>query len=427
MEANFLLNKLKVVGQLKQCLNIPKQTCERHLHTLINDGRYRSGQSWCKYRYNRKTLLSHNWNYLAASGVPVYLMRDRFSEHQHRDIYHLCDKNRLQKYNKRLGHGLFLPASNVSIQHRPVSFGTKAILDASPPKVQPYLRLLRFDKPIGTYLLFWPCTWSIGLAAQAGHLPDLYLLALFGLGSLIMRGSGCIINDMWDRDIDKKVERTKTRPLASGELTPFQALVFLGGNLSLALAILLQLNWNSVFLGAASMILVIAYPLAKRYTYWPQVVLGVTLNWGVLIAWSALKGSLEWPVLPLYTACVVYTMFYDTIYSHQDKYDDMLIGVKSTALKFGDQTKIWLTGFSSMMIGCLTLTGHMCDQTWPYYTAVALTGTHLAHQLYTVDLNNPEDCLKKFKSNTQLGAVLFIGIVMGTLLKPKEKENEETS
>ncbi|XP_060562122.1 4-hydroxybenzoate polyprenyltransferase, mitochondrial-like isoform X2 [Ruditapes philippinarum] len=426
MEANFLLNKLKVVGQLKQCVNFPKQISKKHLHTLLNEGRYRSGQSWCKYRYNRNTLLSHNWNHLAASGVPVYLMQDRLSDHQHRDIYHLCDKNRLQKY-KRLEHGLILPATNVSIHHRPVSFGTKAILDASPPKVQPYLRLLRFDKPIGTYLLFWPCTWSIGLAAQAGHLPDLYLLALFGLGSLIMRGSGCIINDMWDRDIDKKVERTKTRPLASGELTPFQALVFLGGNLSLALAILLQLNWNSVFLGAASMILVIAYPLAKRYTYWPQVVLGVTLNWGVLIAWSALKGSLEWPVLPLYTACVVYTMFYDTIYSHQDKYDDMLIGVKSTALKFGDQTKIWLTGFSSMMIGCLTLTGHMCGQTWPYYTAVALTGTHLAHQLYTVDLNNPEDCLKKFKSNTQLGAVLFIGIVMGTLLKPKEKENEETT
>jgi hypothetical protein len=148
MEANFLLNKLMVVGQLKQCLNFPKQTCRKHLHILSNGGSYRSGQSWCKYRYNRKTLLSHNWNHLAASGVPVYLMQDRLSEHQHRDIYHLCDKNRLQKY-KRLEQGLFLPATNVLIQHRPVSFGTKAILDASPPKVQPYLRLLRFDKPIG--------------------------------------------------------------------------------------------------------------------------------------------------------------------------------------------------------------------------------------------------------------------------------------
>lgn len=315
-----------------------------------------------------------------------------------------------------------IPAGS-SIQDRSISY-TQKILEATSPRIQPYLRLLRFDKPIGTYLLFWPCTWSIGLAAQAGHLPDLYMLALFGLGSFVMRGSGCIINDMWDRDIDCKVERTRARPLASGELSPFQALVFLGGNLSIALTILLQLNWYSVFLGAASMILVVLYPLAKRYTYWPQVVLGVTLSWGVLVAWSALRGSLELPVVPLYTACVLYTMFYDTIYSHQDKYDDMLIGVKSTALKFGDQTKVWLTGFSSVMIGCLALTGQMCDQTWPYYIALTATGAHLAHQLFTVDLNNPDDCLKKFKSNTQLGAILFLGIVLGNLLKPSDDENK---
>ncbi|XP_076447823.1 4-hydroxybenzoate polyprenyltransferase, mitochondrial-like isoform X2 [Babylonia areolata] len=293
----------------------------------------------------------------------------------------------------------------------------KAILEASPPSLQPYMRLIRFDKPIGTMLLFWPCTWSIALAAEPGHLPDPWILALFGAGAFFMRGAGCIINDMWDSDFDKKVERTKQRPLASGELTHFQALVFLASQLSISLGILLQLNTYSILLGAASMVLVVLYPLAKRFTYWPQIMLGVTLNWGVLLAWSGLKGSLDCTVAPLYLACVLYTMFYDTIYSHQDKYDDMLIGVKSTALKLGDSTKPWLAGFSSLMIGGLSLTGVMCDQTWPYFVGVAGVAAHLARQLYTVDLNNAEECAAKFRSNSNLGFFLFMCIVAGTLLR----------
>ncbi|KAL4226454.1 Para-hydroxybenzoate--polyprenyltransferase [Mactra antiquata] len=144
-----------------------------------------------------------------------------------------------------------------------------------------------------------------------------------------------------------------------------------------------------------------------------------------MLGWCAVKGNLDWPILPLYAGCLLWTLMYDTIYAHQDKYDDMLIGVKSTALKFGDQTKPWLTGFSTGMIGCLLLTGHLSDQTWPYYAAVVTTAAHLAHQIYTVDLNNPDDCLKKFKSNTQLGAVMFIGIVLGTLLKTSKEEEEQ--
>ncbi|XP_045166286.1 4-hydroxybenzoate polyprenyltransferase, mitochondrial-like isoform X1 [Mercenaria mercenaria] len=425
MEAKLLQSKLKVLGQLTQCLILPKHTCIKHVYRHSFQCVHRSSQSWCKYRYDR-SWLSNNRNQLATSSVLMHQFPDRLTHHHHRDLYHLSDGPKLRKQS-RLKHVPVLqsvPACTPA-QQRAVSLSTKKILEASPPKIQPYLRLLRFDKPIGTYLLFWPCTWSIGLAAQAGHLPNLYLLALFGLGSFVMRGSGCIINDMWDKEIDKKVERTKTRPLASGELTPFQALVFLGGNLSVALAILLQLNWYSVFLGSASMVLVIAYPLAKRYTYWPQVVLGLTFNYGAMLGWCAVKGELDWPILPLYAGCLLWTLVYDTIYAHQDKYDDLLIGVKSTALKLGDQTKIWLTGFSSMMIGCLALTGQMCDQTWPYYTALTITGAHLAHQLYTVDLDNPDDCLKKFKSNTQLGAILFLGIVMGTLLKSKEDKHQK--
>ncbi|CAC5409777.1 COQ2 [Mytilus coruscus] len=310
-------------------------------------------------------------------------------------------------------------------QKRNLSVTPKAILDASPKSLQPYLRLIRFDKPIGTWLLYWPCTWSIGLAAAPGHFPDLWLLTLFGAGAFFMRGAGCIVNDMWDRDFDRKVERTKLRPLASGELTYFQGLCCLGGMLSVSLGILLQLNWYSVILGAASMVLVITYPLAKRVTFWPQAMLGVTLNWGVLIAWSAIQGSIQTPVVSLYFASVLYTMIYDSIYSHQDKYDDMLIGVKSTALKFGDKTKHWLSGFATIMIGGLTLTGVALDQTWPYYTGVSITAAHLAYQLYTVDLDNADDCAAKFRSNTGLGFVMFVSIVLGTLLKTQKNEIDQ--
>ncbi|CAI9719983.1 4-hydroxybenzoate polyprenyltransferase, mitochondrial [Octopus vulgaris] len=302
--------------------------------------------------------------------------------------------------------------------NRHFSFSTQKIVTAAPQHIQPYLRLIRLDKPIGTWLLYWPCTWSIAMAATPGHLPDLKMLTLFGVGALIMRGSGCIINDMWDRDFDKKVTRTVTRPIAAGEISRFEALVFLGSQLTLGLAILLQLNWYSVILGTTSMLFVTTYPLAKRFTYWPQIVLGITFNYGALLGWSAVRGSCDWPVvLPLYLSCVTWTLIYDTIYAHQDKSDDMKIGVKSTALKFGDQTKQWLAGSSVFMFGNLALSGYMCDQIWPYYTALTFTMLHVANQIYSVDLNNPADCAKKFLSNAKLGAVMFFGITLSNLLR----------
>lgn len=233
-----------------------------------------------------------------------------------------------------------------------------------------------------------------------------------------MRGAGCTINDMWDRDIDAKVWRTKDRPITSGQLTMFDALVFLGGQLGLGLLILLQLNWYSVLLGAASMSLVVLYPVAKRFTYWPQAVLGLAFNWGALIGWSAVQGQCNWAVcLPLSVACVSWTLIYDTIYAHQDKFDDIVLGIKSTALKFGDRTKYWLTGFATTMTSGLLATGLMCDQTWPYYTSVALIAAHLARQVVTLDIDNPDDCAKKFVSNRRVGMILFLGIVLGTYLK----------
>ncbi|XP_072243600.1 4-hydroxybenzoate polyprenyltransferase, mitochondrial [Leuresthes tenuis] len=307
---------------------------------------------------------------------------------------------------------------------RSFSLSAAAIVNSAPVQIQPYLRLMRLDKPIGTWLLYLPCTWSIALAAEPGYLPDLGMLALFGTGALLMRGAGCTINDMWDKDFDKQVARTASRPIASGEVSRMQALVFLGGQLSLALGVLLCLNYYSIALGASSLALVITYPLMKRITYWPQLALGLTFNWGALLGWSAIKGSCDWSVcLPLYFSGVMWTLIYDTIYAHQDKEDDIKVGVKSTALKFQEQTKPWLSGFTVAMMSGLVVAGVNAGQTLPYYAALTTVAIHLAHQIYKVDINKAEDCWREFISNRNLGLLLFLGIVAGNLWK----ESRETS
>jgi len=301
-----------------------------------------------------------------------------------------------------------------------------SLVSTLPSPLQPYLKLARLDKPIGSWLLFWPCGWSLCLATPAGQLPDLSLLALFGAGALVMRGAGCTINDMWDRNIDKAVERTKDRPITSGQVSLFDALVFLGGQLGVGLLILLQLNWYSVLLGAASMGLVITYPLMKRFTYYPQFVLGLAFNWGALLGWSAVLGACNWSiVLPLYCAGISWTMIYDTIYAHQDKYDDVILGVKSTAIKFGDQTPVCLSCFATTMLSCLAYCGWTTGQTWPYYGALLGVGGHLAMQIRTLDINNREDCAAKFVSNRWVGLGVFLGILTGTLVKKDEKVPEQ--
>ncbi|XP_030836947.1 4-hydroxybenzoate polyprenyltransferase, mitochondrial [Strongylocentrotus purpuratus] len=308
---------------------------------------------------------------------------------------------------------------------RHLSLSPAVIVNAAPSKMQPYLRLIRLDKPIGTWLLYLPCTWSIAMAASPGHFPDVYMLGIFGLGALLMRGAGCTINDMWDKDFDKSVERTKVRPLAAGEITQFQALCFLACQLSASLAILLSFNWYSVALGASSMLLVVSYPLMKRITYWPQAVLGMAFNWGAILGWAAIHGSCDWSVvLPLYVAGISWTLVYDTIYGHQDKNDDMLLGLKSTSIFMGDRTKQWLSGFGSLMIGGLVLSGYNAEQTIPYYLAISLAGAQLANQIWTVDINKPEDCWNKFHSNKRLGLIIFAGIVAGTLAKALPDSDE---
>ncbi|XP_017891281.2 4-hydroxybenzoate polyprenyltransferase, mitochondrial [Ceratina calcarata] len=303
------------------------------------------------------------------------------------------------------------------------------LVDNCPASMKPYLKLARIDKPIGSWLLFWPCGWSIAMAAPPGALPDLQLLALFGTGSFLMRGAGCTMNDISDQDIDKTVARTRDRPLVTGEISPVQSLIFLGSQLTLALLVLLQLNVYSIVLGASSLVIVTLYPLMKRVTYWPQLILGMCFNWGALLGWSAVHGSCDWSIcLPLYTAGVSWTLVYDTIYAHQDKVDDAIVGVKSTALKFGDRTKRYLSGFSTITTTGLIASGVLAAQTWPYYTAVGLVAGHLANQIYTLNTDDPADCAEKFKSNKTIGAILFAGIVLGNLVKQpsasKKKENE---
>ncbi|XP_075668232.1 4-hydroxybenzoate polyprenyltransferase, mitochondrial-like [Castanea sativa] len=283
-----------------------------------------------------------------------------------------------------------------------------------PKHVRPYALLARLDKPIGTWLLAWPCMWSISLAAIPGHLPDFKMMLLFGCGSLLLRGAGCTINDLIDRNIDIKVERTKLRPVASGLLSPFHGLCFLGFQLLLGLGILLQLNNYSCILGASSLLLVFSYPLMKRFTFWPQAYLGLTFNWGALLGWAAVKGSLDPAiVLPLYISGVFWTLVYDTIYAHQDKEDDLKVGVKSTALKFGDSTKEWITGFGIASISSLALCGYNAGIGWPYYAFLTAASGQLAWQIQTVDLSSRADCNRKFVSNKWFGAIIFSGILFG--------------
>lgn len=243
----------------------------------------------------------------------------------------------------------------------------------------------------GSWLLFWPCSWSIALSAPAGCLPDLSMLALFGAGAVIMRGAGCTINDMWDKDIDAKVQRTSNRPLVTKELTHLDAWFFLGAQLGFGLLILLELNWNSILLGASSLGLVIMYPLMKRITNWPQFVLGMTFNWGALLGYSAVHGEVLWSAcLPLYASGVCWTIIYDTIYAHQDRVDDLIVGVKSTALRFGKDTKKWLTGFAGLMSTGLVTSGLVCDLAWPYYASTLIIATHIGHQVcYCKQIRRP--------------------------------------
>ena len=284
----------------------------------------------------------------------------------------------------------------------------------APARVRPYLRLARLDRPIGTWLLLLPGWWSIALASSAW--PDLWLLVLFAIGAVVMRGAGCTLNDIADRDFDARVARTAGRPIPSGQVTVPQAAAFMAILLLIGLAVLLQFNAFAVAVGAASLILVAVYPFMKRITYWPQAWLGLTFNWGALLGWAAVRGDLALPAVVLYAAGLFWTLGYDTIYAHQDKQDDALIGVKSTALKLGAATKPWLAGFYGLTVALFAVCGIVAGLGWPFYAALALAAFHFGWQVRSVALDDDKDCLATFKSNRDVGLILFAGIVAGRLI-----------
>ncbi|HEY9536621.1 MAG TPA: 4-hydroxybenzoate octaprenyltransferase [Kiloniellaceae bacterium] len=286
------------------------------------------------------------------------------------------------------------------------------VLRLAPAAARPYLRLGRLDRPIGTWLLLFPGWWAIALGDAAANPGPSWLLYLyFGVGAVLMRAAGCTINDILDRDIDGRVARTATRPIPSGEVSLLQAGVFVATLMLVSLAILLQMNGLTVLLGCASLLLVFPYPLMKRITYWPQAWLGLTFNWGALIGWTAATGFLGWPALLLYLGGIAWTLGYDTIYAHQDKEDDALIGVKSLALRLGDGSKPWLTGFFAVALALFGSAGWAAGLDWPFWLGLAATGAQFAWQVADVDLDQPENCLAKFKSNRLAGWLLLAGII----------------
>jgi 4-hydroxybenzoate polyprenyltransferase len=283
-----------------------------------------------------------------------------------------------------------------------------------PAAARPYARLMRLDRPIGTWLLLFPCWWGIALAARAW--PDLRLLILFGIGALVMRGAGCTYNDIIDRDIDAQVARTKGRPIPSGQVTVRNAAIFLVAQLIVGLVILLQLNWHAIIVGAASLALVFSYPFMKRFTFWPQAWLGLAFNWGALFGWTAATGSLAWPPAILYLAGIIWTLGYDTIYALQDKTDDAIIGVRSTARLFGRVTPRWLIGFYAATLLLIAASGFVDRLDWPFDLVLIAAAAQATWQIATLKMDEPGDCLVKFKSNRWFGWLILIAIVAGKVL-----------
>jgi 4-hydroxybenzoate polyprenyltransferase len=286
-----------------------------------------------------------------------------------------------------------------------------------PASTLPYAQLMRLDRPVGWWLLLLPCWWGlvVGQIALGGGVPSLWHAGLFLAGAIVMRGAGCTLNDMADVDFDAKVERTKNRPIASGRVSRRQALVFLAVQALVGLVILLQFNWYTVLLGASSLLIVAIYPFMKRITHWPQFVLGLAFNWGALVGWTASHGALSPAALLLYAGGIAWTLGYDTIYAHQDKEDDVLIGVKSTALLFGANSKPWLGLFFGTALVLFGLALWFINAGLFAYLGLAAAAAHVLWQLQCFDHSDSALCLKLFKSNRTFGLLFLTGLLLDSI------------
>ncbi len=289
---------------------------------------------------------------------------------------------------------------------------------AAPASWRPYLRLARFDRPIGAWLLLFPCWWAQALAELSLQrpYPNPWYLVLFFIGAFVMRGAGCTYNDIVDREYDARVARTAARPIPSGQVSVAQACMFLVALCLIGLLVLLQFNTFTIVLGAASLLLIAVYPFMKRFTFWPQVVLGLTFKWGALVGWTAVTGSLSTPPIALYAGSVLWTIAYDTIYAHQDKEDDLAIGLKSTALRFGEATPSWLAAFYTGAILLWGCAGFLAGAHLAFFLALASTAAHFAWQIATLDTGDPGNCLDRFRSNQTVGWMLFLGLSADMIL-----------
>ena len=282
-----------------------------------------------------------------------------------------------------------------------------------------FIELTRLKKPIGYMLLFWPCVWGLTLAYDFSERLDLYFfyLLLFFLGSVLMRSAGCIVNDVLDRKFDKKVLRTKSRPIASGKISVFTALVYASILCLLALLVLINFNYFTIFLAFASMPLAFTYPLMKRYTYWPQLFLGITFNYGLLLAWISIQNEISIIAIVFYIGATFWTLGYDTIYGYQDINDDEIIGVKSTSIKFKNNPKKFILVCYLIFLISLILIGVLMNFKIFYYFFLIVTSFHLFFiQLKKLKVIDPNDCLKKFKSNNYLGLIILVNILIGKII-----------
>ncbi len=283
----------------------------------------------------------------------------------------------------------------------------------------PYAQLARWDRPIGWQLLMWPCFWSAALAGNAAMAQGafsfgrfVFHLFLFFLGAVAMRGAGCTYNDIVDHDIDMQVARTRSRPLPSGRVSRLQAKIFLLLQALVGLIVLLQFNGFTIFLGILSLGIVAIYPFAKRFTDWPQFFLGLAFSWGALVGWSAVFGSISFAAIALYIAAIAWTIGYDTIYAHQDKEDDALIGVRSTARLFGDATRWWLILLYGLTLLLLLIAFIAGGAAFPAYLGWLAAAILLVWQIAVLDIDDPANCLALFKSNNRVGAILFLRLTL---------------
>jgi 4-hydroxybenzoate polyprenyltransferase len=316
------------------------------------------------------------------------------------------------------------PAATPQVTNRPatgsVADSTGNWVDTLAPQwLRPYLRLARLDRTIGSWLLLLPCWWSAALAAVAAQRlgPSPWHIVLFFIGAFAMRGAGCTWNDIVDRDLDASVERTRSRPIPSGQVSVAQAVLFLILQALVGFAVLISFNAFTVGLGIASLAIVVVYPFMKRITYWPQIVLGLAFSWGALMGWAAAFGRLDWPALLLYAGSISWVIGYDTIYAHQDRDDDALIGIKSTALLFGERTKPMLAlfyGLAAILIGAAGLVAHAG---LIFALGLLAFAAHLGWQIRRLDISDPDNCLRLFWSNRDAGLILFAGLLLDAALR----------